>query len=110
MSIRGIRFRGYELKPSEGYKMIYYSSLSEAGQAHTDTRLTQYTKIKDIKQKDIYEGDRLQDMNSDVYTIEYRQAGFFAVQHNRTIFALGIDNVQHLRLEVIGNIYESEAI
>lgn len=105
---RKIKFRFYDKALS---KMVYRNLLPYDNE-HEDIAVMQYTGLKDTKGKDIYEGDILKSLGTDICVVIYidKLACFMLENTNPTKDYDNILSELHLGYryrEVIGNIYEN---
>ena len=122
--MREIKFRVFSY---EGNEMIEWEQLKEASdlvefikypkECAYYSELMQYTGLKDINFKEIYEGDILQvsanSTEKGLWGVRYQDAGFVGIRLPYSVedlIDIVMDAEGELQAEVIGNIYEDKRL
>lgn len=113
INMREIKFRAWNDCANlmeDIYSLTWFGEHGVKSANHPDYTIMQYTGIKDMHGKEVYEGDIVQNFDDDMYTIQWTNT------HNSAYFAAYALNDQTLEtemeffcgeIEVIGNIYEN---
>ncbi|MBO6303928.1 MAG: hypothetical protein J6M62_02485 [Selenomonadaceae bacterium] len=121
--MREIKFRGYDKETGKmiytpdghGEREYYIMWTSQTGtwsmcrnnngKIEDIDNLMQYTGVKDVDGKDIYEGDIVKTRAGETAKVQFSRAKFELSFEDRTI-----GNLLAYRLKIIGNIYETPEI
>ena len=121
--MREIKFRAWlkykkemvdNARPDFFSKQLHYLSDNDAGGKDVlgvsteDIELMQYTGLKDMREKEIYEGDILSDVNDEKpYKVIFENGSFRAeFERDFEVYSLELIEVSHF-CEIVGNIYEN---
>jgi len=105
---RVLKFREWdqkEHKMGKSFDMYKELSYDDNGFWESSCIFLQYTGCRDIKKKEIYEGDILRDNNSICWEVKFEDGSFWAINDMGEMLSGYFIKEGHLL--IVGNIYEN---